>query len=501
MINNVLQYLENSAQKYPDKVAFSGEDATLTFSLLENYAKSIGTCVSQFSSIRNPIAIIMEKSANTIAAFMGTLYAGCFFVPIDSKMPKDRAVKIIKNINSNVIICDEKNQEKARELSSSATILLFNDIIEQKINDEVLVNNKKQIIDTDLLYVFFTSGSTGEPKGVTISHRCMIDYTEFLHTYLGLCHTDVFGNQSPWHFDNSCFDIYSTLKNASTTYIVPQKCFMFPKLLINYLNDKKINTICWVPFALINIANSGILNKNIPKYLEKIHFGAEVMPTKQLNIIKQFLPNARYCNMYGPTETTIYSTYYILNREFKDDEVIPIGFACPNTRIIVLNDQNKEVTMNEIGELCILGSSLSFGYYNDEKKTNEVFVQNPLNTIYREIMYRTGDLVKYNELGELVYVSRKDFQIKHKGYRIELGEIEAEIMSIEEVLRTCCLYDSKKFKIVCFYVGDIDALQIKKSLSQKVSAYMVPEKYIKLDKIPQTPNGKIDRVKLKNDYM
>ncbi len=501
MVTNILDYLEGSAARCPDKLAFVSDDASYTFAQLLACSQAIGSKLASYGAMKNPVVVLMDKSANCVPAFMGALQAGCFFVPVDTKMPQDRMMRIIAKLQPIAVIHDDKNAQKAADIAGDAVAVSFAEIVQTPIDASALQAIRRNVIDTDLLYVLFTSGSTGEPKGVTISHKCAIEYTEFLNMKLDIDETCVFGNQTPFHFDVSGFDMYSSLKNGATTYFIPQKCFMFAKLMVAYLNEHKINTICWVPFALCTLANSGILEKTLPEHLKYIFFGGEVMPTKQLNMVRAALPNARYCNLYGPTETTIYSAYYVLERQFQDDEPLPIGFACENTRIILLDDDNKEPKQGDVGELCILGSSLSFGYYKDKERTDAAFMQNPLNDAYSEMMYRTGDLVKYNEYGELMYLTRKDFQIKHKGYRIELGEIETALNATEGVLASCCVYDDANQKIVAFYTGAEQDKALRKALAQKVPSYMIPEKYINLQVMPQNANGKIDRLALKKEHL
>ncbi len=498
---NVLDYLENSAELYPNKIAFADENNELTFQETRMLAKAIGTKINECSPVKLPIVVYMEKTANCLPVFLGTAYANCFYVPIDEKMPLERIERIIDNLKPSCVICDSKNIDTGKEISKNAHLLIYEEIVNTKVDEKALAEVRRNFIDTDLLYVLFTSGSTGDPKGVTICHKSVIDYTEWLCENLELDHDTIFGNQAPFHFDNSILDIYTTLKQASTMYVIPQRCFSFPKTMVKFLNEKQINTIFWVPFALISLANSGILEKFVPEHLKRIYFCGEVMPCKQLNMWRRAIPKARYCNMYGPTEITDVCTYYVVDREFEDDDSLPIGFACENTRIILLDDNDKEPIPGEIGELCVVGTSLSFGYYNNLEKTSEVFVQNPLNTTYREIIYRTGDLVKYNERSEIIYLSRKDFQIKHKGYRIELGEIETALLSVLGIENGCCLYDDSRLQITCFYVGDVDCDKLRVALAAKLPDYMIPERYEMLESLPQTSNGKINRVALKKQYI
>lgn len=192
--------------------------------------------------------------------------------------------------------------------------------------------------------------------------------------------------------------------------------------------------------------------------------------------------------------------YYKVDRDFELDEAIPIGRPFKNTEIILLNEKNERAAAGEPGEICIRGTSLTLGYYNNPEKTAEAFVQNPLNAAYPELIYRTGDIGKYNERGELVFVSRKDYQIKHMGHRIELGEIEVNVNMMPEIRLSGCIYDNEKGKIVLYYVGDIETGDLTRALKEKLPRYMIPNYVKKLDEMPLTPNGKINRVFLKQLY-
>lgn len=501
MICNVLEYLENSTEKYPNKVAFEDEKYRLTYQETMEKSRRIGSYLSIHTNPNQPIAIYMEKSVYCLTAYWGAVYAGCYYVPIDSDMPISRVQNILDTLKPAYVICDEKNRINLDSIGSEYPYILFNEVIRTTVNEQILINIRRNIIDTDLLYVLFTSGSTGSPKGVTISHKSVIDYTEWVVETLMIDDSVRFGNQAPFYFDNSVLDIYATLSTSAYLYIIPKICFSFPKKMIKLLNEQKINTIFWVPFALISLANSGILTNHKIEYLNNIFFCGEVMPCKQLNIWIEYLPNAKYCNMYGPTEITDVCTYYIIDREFADDDILPIGRPCKNTRILILNENNRLCKVEEQGELCVTGTGLSFGYYGNQKKSDEVFVQNPLNTLFIEKIYRTGDLAKFRENGEIIFMGRKDFQIKHRGNRIELGEIETALLSVSKVNSGCCQYDSENGKIVCFYCGDLSDKELISQMKTKISKYMLPNVVIHLETMPQTLNGKIDRVILKEKYL
>jgi len=492
MITNVLEYLIASAKNYPNKIAFKDQTSSVTFLELEKKAKAIATIIKKScgDKINLPIAVYMEKGTDSLVAFMGVLYSGNFYSPIDVHSPKKRINRIISVLKPVAVIYD-------KEILEGCLNIKFSDV------PESCEAEFPDILDTDPCYTLFTSGSTGTPKGIAISHRSVIDYIEWLKNTFNFDENTIFGNQAPFYFDNSIFDIYSTLKNASTMVIIPETYFVFQKKLAEFMNAEKINTIFWVPSALVACVNSGFLEKYELKYVKKILFCGEVMPNKQLNVWRKKYPDALYANLYGPTEITDVCAYYIVDREFSDDEPLPIGKPCKNTGIIVLNDDNEYIKPGERGELCVRGSCLALGYYANKEKTDASFMQNPLNPYYRDLIYRTGDIVTYNERGEIIYLARKDYQIKHQGHRIELGEIETAVNAIKGVATNCALYDDKNKKIMLFasVMSDIDEKAIYQSLKEKLPTYMLPAVINILENLPLNANGKIDRVKLNEDFI
>ena len=500
MVRNILYYLENSADRFPNKKAFIGEQSSLTFQELKDSAQRIGTILADSIHKGQPVAVYMDKTPEAIAAFMGVVYAGGVYVPIDVSMPQRRVKIILDTLKTDVIIVDEQSQNKLDDLGFAGRSLNYNDIIDSEVDANKLNQIRKNHIDNDPLYIIFTSGSTGTPKGVVLSHRAVIDLAEWIGETFNFNNETVFGNQTPFYFDASVKEIYSTIRNASTTFIIPQTFFGFPKKLFPYLNEHKINTIAWATSAICIASNEKYFDQCCPQYLKTVFFAGEPMPVHQLNIWRHYLPNIQYVNLYGPTEAAVDSTFYIVNREFKDMDALPIGYPCANTDILILKD-NILVSGNEIGEICIRGTSLSNGYYNNAEKTAEVFVQNPLQSAYPELIYRTGDMGYYNEYGEIMFAARQDDQIKHQGYRIELGEIETAISSINGIDRCCCLFDQSKDSIICIYAGTIDKKEVVIGISKIIPKYMWPTVYIKLDQLPLNLNGKIDRVQLKKEYI
>lgn len=498
MVRTVTDYLEQTELLFPDKIAFADENREITFSELKKEAQKIATNIIKAGFFKNPIAVFLDKSVECVAAFEGISYSGNFYSPIDTQMPQERIEKIIGKLNPIVVITDYAHKDVAAEFAPQSIILCYEDLIKIEVDYQKISETTKRIIDSDVLYVLFTSGSTGTPKGAIISHRGMIDLTEWITNSLGFDSSIVMANQTPFYFSFSVYEIYQTLKNGCTTYIVPQKLFKFPPKLMVYLEEKKINTIIWVPSILTFISAMKSVNRPHLTHIKNIYFGAEVMPMKHLNKWIAEYPDVRFVNLFGPTEVTDTCTYFEVNRHFNDDEMLPIGQTCLNKDTFLLDEYDNLITKpNGIGEICVRGSGIAYGYYNDEEKTKLAFVQNPLNTAYHELIYRTGDLGKFNDLGEMVYVCRKDFQVKHKGHRIELGEIETAVSAIDGIEEQCCLYDSDKLRIVLFYVGNVDEKTIMEVLRRELPEYMLPGLRKKLDSMPKNLNGKTDRQRLK----
>lgn len=501
MQTNVMEYLLDSVKKYPNKVAVRDEKRALTFSELDKKARQIaGMLIKNLGGVKNePVAVYMEKGVNCIAAFMGIVYSGNFYSPIDIHTPKDRIALVLKALEPRAILIDESVKKETLEselhVAPECTFVIGEAAGYEAFCD--LERVQREHLDVDPLYVLFTSGSTGTPKGVVISHKSVIDYEEWLAETFGFDENTVFGNQAPFYFDNSILDIYQTLRNGAEMVIVPERLFMFHKELIHFLNDNKVNTIFWVPSALTGVANSGILEKERVEGLQKILFCGEIMPVKPLNVWREKYPEALYANLYGPTEITDVCTYYIVDREFSEEESLPIGKACRNTEILVLNDKNELVCGEEVGELCVRGTGLSLGYYGESAKTDVVFVQNPLNTKYRDLIYRTGDIVRYNEYGELLYLCRKDSQIKYQGHRIELGEIDSAGYAIDGIRQACAVFDESKIIFFCSLTKQLTEKEIYAELKKKVPKYMLPKVITILEEIPLNANGKLDRVWLK----
>lgn len=513
-MTNVLEYLENTMKNIadPGKKAFVGDSGALTFKELHTTALSCGSYIAKQKLRRKPVVVYMKKSPKMIAAFLGVVYSGNYYVPLDNEIPAFRVQMILETVNPELIICDETTQSQIPSYSGgnhprssvdqpvAAPSIDFDQIKTHRIDEKELQEIRQSAIDTDPLYVVFTSGSTGRPKGVVASHRSVIDYIENLTEVLKTDENTVFGNQSPLYLDACLKEIYPTLKHGATTYLIPQQLFMFPIKLIEYITENSINTICWVASALSFIAGLGALEKALPHTLKTIAFGSEVFPIKHYNNWRTKLPKVRMIHLYGPTEATGMSTFYVAERAYEEGESIPIGFPFKNTEIVLIDENGKSPPDGEPGEICIRGAGLSLGYFADEEKTKAVFIQNPLSK-FPDIIYKTGDLGRKGKDGELYYISRCDHQIKHMGYRIELAEIELMAARHEKLSLTCAVFDDAQSRIILYYMGEeIKKSEVRAYLKENLPRYMLPHAVYELNEIPRTPGGKLDRVKLLEMY-
>ncbi len=499
--STILQMLEETMKKYPNKVAFEDMKDKITFSNLVEQAIKIGSFIGDKIAPQNPIVVYMDKRANNVIAFMGVVYAGCFYVPIDSQMPLERIKIILETLKPSMILYDDVTKDRVKEFGSCYSLIHYKKALETDVNKTSLLNIRSQCKNTDILYVLFTSGSTGVPKGVTISHAAVIDFVDWICENYHMSKDTSLCNQAPFYFDASVPDLYIPLKVGATTYVPPKSYYTFPKKILEYLDERKINTLIWVPSALCNVVNCRAFEVCIPSNIKLVIFCGEVMPCKHLNVWKNYIPDALYVNMYGPTEATYACMYYNIERIFKDDEVLPLGRACENSQILLLDENNKIAERGQVGEICILGQCLSQGYYNAQDKTNQVFVQNPTNSKWNEIIYKTGDLAYENADGDIIFAGRKDFQIKKLGHRIELGEIESVMLSIKGVESVCCIYNELEEHIIAVYKGIIQIEELRNQLNVRLSQYMRPDRYQKVDQMPLNMNGKIDRLKIKNIFM
>ncbi|MCH5283406.1 MAG: amino acid adenylation domain-containing protein [Treponema sp.] len=490
----ILDYLEETAERFPDKLAFADVSASITWSALVEKGKERAAVLSRYFEPGQAVPVMIEKSVKTLEYFFGALYAGCFYSYFDATFPDSRLNSMIETLGVRHIVADSRFEKKFSALNAEPLFFskLEDDNTPPRCYDDA---RRRSIIDTDAAYANFTSGSTGTPKAVAVSHRSVIDFISCFTEIFGIRADDNIANQAPFDFDVSVKDIFSGVFTGASVHLVPKMFFSFPTKLLDYLEEREITVLIWAVSALCIVSTLNGFDYKMPAKLRMVMFSGEVMPVKQLAVWKRFVPAAEYINLYGPTEITCNCTYF---RIPKDADIegyargIPMGVPFPNERILLLDESDRPVTKPDVeGEVCVSGTCVALGYYNSER-TAEVFVQNPLNKAFFERIYRTGDLAVLGEDGNYYYIGRKDTQIKHMGHRIELGEIENAIARHDGISRACCVFADNK--ITAFYAGEeCDKKDIVTLLKVSLPAYMVPSDFIRLAEFPLTKNGKIDR--------
>mgnify|MGYP004483477217 FL=1 len=556
IMKNVLEYLEQSARKYPNKIAVKDTACAYTYEQLQKKARYIGSRLAKHTTPKHPVCVFADKSADTLAVFFGIVYAGCFYTLVDPSFPEARIQSMLSVLQPDVIVdgssvpeklaacgCTERvirmetlvhglkvectnsedtdnvvqtgrdgttgpmNQQKelhaVDEIDSDETGYADRQMKLSDIENARLQEIRESMIDTDPLYCNFTSGSTGTPKGVLVAHRSVIEFIDQFTEIFDITKADVIGNQAPFDFDVSVKDIYSAMKVGATLVVIPKAYFMFPNSVVDMLDENHVTTLIWAVSALCLLNRLHGLKHKVPADINKILFSGEAMPIRQLHAWQSCYPDAVFVNLYGPTEITCNCTYHILEREYTEEEKLPIGIPFPNERVFLLDEDDQLIepgSVGKIGELCVAGTTLALGYYRNAAATAKAFTANPLNPDYPETIYRTGDLASYGGNGLLYFAGRKDFQIKHMGHRIELEEIEHALAAIPEIEGAACFYDREKNKVVACYIGIDDKKYLITAMKKKVPDYMVPNVFCKVDMLPLNKNGKTDKKLLEAQY-
>jgi len=504
MIKNIIEYFNETVKNKGTKIAVVEGEKKITFMELDRKSKILSSSIIDCVNDSNkPIAVFLPKTINSVISDIAITNSGNIYMNLDIKTPLDRINNIISLIEPKLIITNSIYFMQVESLGLSIPILNIDTIDFQNglIKEEVILNRLTKLIDTDPYCIINTSGSTGTPKGVVLNHKSFIDFTEWSIDTFKFSEYEIIGSLSPLVFDIYSYELCLLMSKGSTIVLIPDTLAAFPIKILEILDKENITFLFWVPTIMVNIANMGLLDKIQLPSLKTVWFAGEVFPTKQFNYWKKNLKDCLFANLYGPIEITLDCTYFIVDRDIPDDEPLPIGIACRNTDILILNDDDKLVGKGEEGELCVRGSSLAMGYYNNPEKTFLAFVQNPLNSSYPEIIYRTGDVVSVNNRGEIIFKGRKDSLIKHLGYRIELGEIEHVIVNSLKIAKNgCVVYNVNKKEITLFYEAnnEIPVVEFRKELTKVLPKYMIPTVYTFMQELPRNTNGKIDRLFFKN---
>lgn len=507
---NLTQFLDENVRTYPNRNAIIDGETVLSFRDLRERAIKLASLVSKklTGNTKRVVAVFVPRGVDSITADIAVSYSGNTYMNLDIKHPEQRFRNIFESVHPDLLITQRDIAGKILDIATekeNIPVIYIDDIDSmpalEKERENALLALRDHCLDIDLLCIINTSGSTGTPKGVALNHRGFIDLVQSeVNAQLLDDRLDVIACLAPLVFDHHSFEICLMMMRASTLLIIPESFAAFPIRMLELMAKHQASFLFWVPTIMVNIANMDLLSKISLPSLRKVWFAGEVFPTAKFNYWRRHLPQAQFVNLYGPTEISVDCTYYVVKRELKDDEPIPIGQALPNTEVFLLDEQNNIAAPGEEGEICVRGVCLSMGYYNNQEKTDAAFVQNPLNRTYPERLYRTGDIGILNDRGEILFRGRRDTLIKHMGYRIELGEIENVILGMLNNVRNCCVtYQHEEKKIVLFYEASepIDDRELRERIGAILPRYMVPHIYRHIREMPRNNNGKIDRLKLR----
>ena len=490
---DVVEYLERAAQDAPSKTAVIDAFGSCTYAELRELSLRAASRLTEHGlAAGRGVVIIAEKSIEMLAAMLGTVYAGGFYAPVDPASSVERVRAICAALGDSLVVaCDSASATLEGTSPDIDALPLSKLLLEPPTEGAVLASDGP--IDADTAYVMFTSGSTGMPKGVVVSHRAAMGFIDsFIETF-GICESDVIANQAPFDFDVSVKDIYGAIAAKATLVIVPRSMFTRPAELVDYLIEGRITIMTWAVAALCMVTQlHGLDGKSLPS-VRMVLFSGEVMPMGHLREWMNRLPEALFVNLYGPTEATCNCLYHIVDRKRSYRNGIPLGFALPNRRVMLLDANGFPVEeIGQVGELVVSDSLIASGYVGTENEERRAFYVDP-HALCEQPAYRTGDLARINEMGELVYCGRKDNQIKHMGHRIELEGIEATVESWPDIRLCRCVYNTDKKKIVAFFEGGATAKEAHRLSNERLPVPMRPARFVPMSSIPTTKNGKIDR--------
>lgn len=499
---NLIEYFAETVNNFPERTAVIDGERSISFKGLDCKSRRLADAIIKAVGCKNrPIAMFLPKCIEAAQADLAITYSGNAYMNLDVKNPAERLGNILTLIQPAAVVTNTKCEALIKSAAGKdIKIINVDDVSEESEppSQAYFLERNSDLIDTDPYCIINTSGSTGTPKGVILNHRSFIDFMSQTFDEYHFSENDVIGSLSPVVFDIWSYELCLLQGRGASIVVIPDTYSAFPVKILQLMQRHKVSYIFWVPTIMVNIANMGLLqNVELPD-LRLCWFAGEVFPTKQFNVWRHSLPQTKFANYYGPIEITLDCVYYNIEREIADDEPLPIGKPFHNTNILILDDKNQNVTeQNKEGELCVRGTSLAMGYYNNPEKTQAAFIQNPLNHNYPETIYRTGDLVFINDRDEIVFKGRKDSLIKHMGYRIELGEIEHVIINTLKLVKNgCVVYNHQRKEITLYYEAgkELTSAEFRKAIGNTLPKYMIPVVYHHLPELRRNANGKIDRL-------
>ena len=507
--------LAERAARRPERRAVVLRDAALTFGQLEERAGRIGAALVDLGvEPGQPVGLLARKSPDAIAAIFGILRAGGAYVPLDPDTPVLRLERMVERSGMRCLVT-----VGAPEDGGPAPLRAVPGLRELRLSDpgsgedaDLLASVKPlapgRATARDLAYLLFTSGSTGEPKGVPIRHENVAAFLDWAVPYFGMTEDDRISGHPPLYFDLSAFDVFGAARAGAELHLVDPESSLLPQKLIELMRDQRLTQWFSVPAVYNLVARYDLLRDETLPDLRRALWCGEVLPSSTLSYWMERLPDVTFTNLYGPTETTIASSYHTVDTRPADaGAAIPIGRACGGEEIFLLDESLALVAPGELGELCIAGTGLSDGYWSDPERTTRAFVEIEVSEGSRRRVYRTGDMARLGEDGLLHFHGRQDSQIKSRGYRIELGDIEHALQSLD-IVRDCAVVaidrEGLEGKLICCaFVGaarGVDGATVRSALSTLLPAYMLPRRWMELDALPRNLNGKVDRPMLRAHF-
>lgn len=491
-MNPILSRFEQTAAAFPDKTALACEEEKYSFRELRSAAARLGCAITERGQ-GEAVGVLVRRCAASVTEFFAALYAGRYYVPLDPDMPPHKLKTVLEDAELRCVLGLPGDEALLADLGFSGVFLTPQDAGERELPPP-------EADEDTPLYMVYTSGSTGRPKGVLKSHGAMISFIDAFAGTFRLTAEEIIGNQNPFFFDAAAKDLYLMACLGATLEIIPSEKFIFPVRLVEYLNERRVSYICWVPTALAIVTQLNTFRQVVPTTLRQVFFVGEVFPIKQLHKWLTALPELRYVNLYGSSELAGVCCYYEIPQGSLPEQ-LPMGVPLSNCRVYLHGEQGFITEPDTLGEVWIESPALALCYFGDPEKTARVFREEELPGGRSARVLHSGDLARYDAQGNLVFSSRADFQIKHMGRRIELGEIEAAADRLPELQRCCCLYNDakKRIELFCQLVPDaaLDGKQVQALLRGSLSDYMLPTRIHVLKEIPFNANGKIDRTKLK----
>lgn len=505
--------LLNTADRFPDQEAVRMHGSGLSYGEVAQRANSLATTLREQGVDRGDrVGIYMNKRLETLETVYGIMLAGAAYVPLDPFAPAERVSYVIRNCGIRHVITAQEKVENLRRLSESgleldlligldsAEGLPYSHISWPEVRTATNSPPPVRPIEDDLAYILYTSGSTGQPKGIMHTHRSGLTFAEWAAETYGLTRHDRVSNHAPLHFDLSTFDLFASSAAGATVVIIPEPIAKFPASLAKLIVQERISVWYSVPYALIQLLLRGGLQSMDLSSLRWILFAGEVFPTKHLRSLMQLLPKVRFSNLYGPTETNVCTYYHVETMPDDTDVPIPIGVPCANVDIQIVDADDRPVGNEEEGELLVRSPLVMRGYWGRPDLSAKGLAVRRLADGVEGQYYRTGDLVRMQAEGNLIYLGRKDRQIKTRGYRVELDEVEVALLSHEHVQEAAVFTvpDGDGTHLIMSAVLATDGIKLDRDqlfehVSSRLPSYAVPVEIEILEDFPRTSSGKIDR--------